>query len=77
MKINKAFKFRIYPTKGQLTLIHKTFGCVRFTYNHFLNKRIELYRNEKKSTTYVNQAKELTSLKKDLICLKEVDSVSP
>lgn len=76
MKINKAFKFRIYPTKEQLTLIHKTFGCVRFTYNYFLNKRIELYKNEEKSTSYVNQAKELTSLKKDLTWLKEVDSVS-
>lgn len=76
MKINKAFKFRVYPNQEQLTLIHKTFGCVRFTYNHFLNQRIELYKNEEKSTTYVNQAKELTSLKKELTWLKEADSVS-
>lgn len=76
MKINKAFKFRIYPNKEQLTLINKTFGCTRFVYNHFLNERIELYKNQEKSTTYVNQAKELTSLKKDLTWLKEVDSVS-
>jgi putative transposase len=76
MKINKAFKFRIYPNKEQLLLIQKTFGCVRFTYNRFLNQRIELYKSEQKSTTYVNQAKELTALKKELPWLKKVDSVS-
>ncbi len=47
MKINKAFKFRIYPNQEQLTLIHKTFGCVRFTYNYFLNQRVELYKTKK------------------------------
>ena len=76
MKFNKAFKYRIYPNKSQLTLINKTFGCNRYIFNHFLNQRIELYKNEKKSTTYVNQAKELTVLKNELTWLKEVDSVS-
>ena len=76
MKINKAFKFRIYPNQEQQKLINQTFGCVRFVYNHFLNQRNELYKTEKKSTTYVNQAKELTLLKQKLIWLKEVDSVS-
>lgn len=76
MKINKAFKFRVYPNKEQLTLISKTFGCVRFVFNHFLNERNELYKTEQKSTTYVNQAKELTILKQELDWLKEVDSVS-
>ena len=31
-----AYKYRIYPTKQQRILIHKTFGCTRFVYNHFL-----------------------------------------
>ena len=57
MKINKAFKFRIYPNQKQLELINQTFGCVRFVYNHFLNQRNELYKTEQKSTTYVNQLK--------------------
>ena len=76
MKINKAFKFRIYPNQEQQKLIDQTFGCVRFVYNHFLNQRNELYKTEQKSTTYVNQAKELTLLKQELTWLKEVDSVS-
>ena len=66
MKINKAFKFRIYPNQEQQKLINQTFGCVRFVYNHFLNQRNELYKTEQKSTTYVNQAKKLTLLKQEL-----------
>ncbi len=76
MKINKGFKFRIYPTKEQLILIQKTFGCNRFVYNHFLNERTTLYKNDKKSNTYLEQANKLTHLRKELNWLKEVDSVS-
>jgi putative transposase len=75
-KYNKTFKFRILPTKEQKILIHKTFGSARLVYNIFLDKRIKLYESEKKSTLYNTQAKELTSLKKELEFLKEVDSMS-
>ncbi|WP_084612882.1 helix-turn-helix domain-containing protein [Oceanobacillus oncorhynchi] len=27
MKVKKAFRFRIYPNKKQITFIHKTIGC--------------------------------------------------
>lgn len=30
---HKAYKFRIYPTKSQETLLNQTFGCVRFLWN--------------------------------------------
>jgi putative transposase len=33
---NKAYKFRLYPTKVQEQLLAKTFGCVRFVYNKML-----------------------------------------
>ncbi len=38
MLVNKAYKFRIYPTKEQETLIAKTIGCGRFVFNHFLGQ---------------------------------------
>ncbi|MFE4897943.1 helix-turn-helix domain-containing protein, partial [Peribacillus butanolivorans] len=41
MVVNKAYKFRIYPTKEQLVLINKTIGCTRFVYNFFLGKQKE------------------------------------
>jgi putative transposase len=39
--MNKAYKFRLYPTKEQATLIHKTLGCTRFVFNFFLGKQKE------------------------------------
>ncbi|WP_242486943.1 helix-turn-helix domain-containing protein [Peribacillus sp. TH16] len=33
MVVNKAYKFRIYPTKEQLVLINTTIGCSRFVSN--------------------------------------------
>ena len=41
MKMNKAYKFRIYPTNEQKTMFAKTFGCVRFIYNQMLSDRLE------------------------------------
>lgn len=37
----KAYKFRIYPNKGQITLINKTIGCARFVFNYSLSKQQE------------------------------------
>ena len=44
----KAYKYRIYPNKGQKTQIARTFGCYRFVYNQALAYRKEAYEKEKK-----------------------------
>ncbi|MFD1039301.1 IS200/IS605 family element RNA-guided endonuclease TnpB [Virgibacillus byunsanensis] len=41
MLVKKAFKFRIFPNKKQIELIHKTIGCSRFVFNFFLAKQKE------------------------------------
>src|SRR4030042_2986531 len=68
MKINKAYKFRIYPTKKQEGLLAQSFGSCRFVYNHFLRERIDFYASnkgkEKQSLTYHDTAIMLTKLKK-------------
>lgn len=69
-----GYKFRIYPTQEQETLIHKTFGCVRFVYNHYLAQRQAAYKETGKSPTRFQQDKDLTSLKKALPWLAEVDA---
>ncbi len=74
--MEKAYKYRIYPNKKQQELIQKTFGCVRFVYNYYLNKRKEMYENEKITFTYNMCSKDLTSLKKELDWLKEPDKDS-
>lgn len=63
MKINKTFKYRIYPTKEQEILFSKHFGCKRFVYNYFLNLRKTEYETNKKSLNYFDTAKLLTELK--------------
>ena len=69
--MEKAYKFRIYPNKTQECLLQKTFGCVRFIYNHFLDKRIKAYEQNKKTISYNECSKELTQLKKEKKWLKE------
>ena len=71
--MEKAYKYRIYPNKKQQELIQKTFGCSRFIYNYFLDKRNKLYSSEKKSLTYNQCSKELTDLKKEIDWLREPD----
>lgn len=76
MKINKAYKFRIYPNENQIKIIEKSFGCSRYVYNHFLNQRNEIYKAEKRCMKYTEQQNQLPSMKKEFVWLKEVDSTS-
>jgi putative transposase len=39
MLANKAYKFRLFPSKKQVELINKTIGCSRFVFNFFLGKQ--------------------------------------
>lgn len=70
-----SYKFRLYPNTEQQTLIQKTFGCSRYVYNHFLAQRIAEYKATGKAPTRFQQDKMLTTLKKELLWLKEVDSI--
>lgn len=74
--INYSYKFRLYPTETQKVLLAKHFGCVRFLYNHFLSERKDAYLKDKTSLNYYDNAASLTTLKKDLVWLKEVGSQS-
>ncbi|MGD6817290.1 IS200/IS605 family element RNA-guided endonuclease TnpB [Metabacillus sp. 84] len=76
MKTHKAYKFRIYPDKEQEILINKTIGCSRYVFNHFLRKWEDAYQSTQRGLTYNTCSALLTVLKKELLWLKEVDSVS-
>ena len=73
---NRAFEFRIYPNRAQKELLAKTFGCVRMVYNHYLDRKKQLWEESKQSMSYNACAKDLTSLKKEKEFLKEVDSIA-
>lgn len=74
--MEKAYKFRIYPNRKQKEILAKTFGCCRFVYNHYLAKRISLYKTSNTTLTYNQCCCDLTQLKKELVWLKEVDSTA-
>lgn len=74
--MERAYKYRIYPNKKQKELIARTFGCIRFVYNYFLDMRITEYKNNSKSLSYNDTSKLLTQLKKETEWLREVDAIS-
>ena len=69
--MNRAFKYRLYPTTEQRELFMKTFGCCRKVYNLMLAEKIEHYKQTGKFAT-VTPAK----YKKEYPYLKEVDSLA-
>lgn len=71
--MNIAYRFRIYPNKEQAILMQKTFGCVRYVYNHFLARRKEAYEKDKTTLDPFACSRELTVLKKETEWLKEPD----
>ncbi len=72
--ILRAYKFRIYPNEIQKEQLAKTFGCARFVYNYYLNKKIKLYKDKQESLSKIDCNNHLNrELKKELIWLKEVD----
>ncbi|SES08915.1 Helix-turn-helix domain-containing protein, partial [Gracilibacillus ureilyticus] len=62
-KLNKAYKFRLYPTEEQALLMHKTFGCVRFVYNKMLAERKAMYDNLKDDKEALKKVKHPTPAK--------------
>lgn len=69
--MNKAIKYRIYPTREQAVLFAKTFGCCRKVYNLMLADKMESYQATGKFVA-VTPAK----YKKEYSYLKEVDSLA-
>ena len=71
MKKNKAFKYRLYPNTEQVILFARTFGCVRFVYNHLLEEKIAYYKETGKTLNNTP-----AHLKSEFEWLKEVDSLA-
>lgn len=69
VKQNRAIKYRAYPTEEQEVLLAKTFGCVRFVWNHMLMDA-QQFLNEAGTFFVPTPAK----YKKEFPFLKEVDS---
>ena len=70
----KAIKIRLYPNIDQITYINKLLGTSRFVYNQCLNYKITEYELKKKSTSFAETGKFLTSLKTEYQWIKESHS---
>ena len=66
------------PNDEQKILFAKTFGCVRMVYNHWLDRKIRQYEENKTNVTYTICAKEMAAMKKteEYRFLKEADSIA-
>lgn len=71
-----SYKFRLYPTKAQEQQIQRTFGCCRYVWNHYLACRNAAHKLDGHTMNYYECAKDMTSLKKELSWLKEVDATA-
>ena len=67
--MNKTFKYRIYPTEEQKTLINKTIGCCRKVYNELFQDTETQYRETGKF-----KVKPYTEIRKKYDFMKEVDA---
>ena len=76
--MDKAYRYRIYPNKSQKILLARTFGCVRFVYNHFLNKKQKLYESDVTNLSYNDMAHEVVDMKHtpEYAWLSEVDATA-
>lgn len=75
--MEKAFKFRFYPTLEQESLLRRTLGCVRLVYNRALAARTEAWYQRQERIGYSQSSAMLTQWKRDedLTFLNEVSSV--
>ncbi|NEO54074.1 MAG: IS200/IS605 family element transposase accessory protein TnpB [Okeania sp. SIO3B5] len=75
--VEKAYKFRFYPTPEQENLLRRTLGCVRLIYNRALAARTQAWYENKERVGYKQTSAMLTHWKKqeDLDFLTEVSSV--
>lgn len=74
--MERAYRFRIYPNQKQCDLINKTFGCSRYVYNYYLDKKIKSYNESHKTINFYECSRDLTILKRENEWLKEVDKCS-
>ena len=65
VRVQRGYKYRLYPNKYQKQMLNKTFGCVRYVYNHGLEQKEKSYKEVGRSVSHGELMKELTAIKKE------------
>ena len=72
--MRKAYRYRLYPSKSQVTLLEQTLEICRWVYNDTLALRKDTWEQEQRSISLYETNKILTQWKKDRPELKRVHS---
>ncbi len=72
--MRKTFKYRIFPTHKQTTILNQTLNDCRWLYNHLLDQRKTSWESEKKSLSRFDQCNTFKQLKEEYPFLKDVYS---
>jgi putative transposase len=72
--MNRTYKFRLYPTTQQTTVLTQWLTTCRILYNNSLAERKKKWKTQKKSITYCEQANRLKDARKTNQFLKSVHS---
>ncbi|MBT9175450.1 MAG: hypothetical protein DDT22_01128 [candidate division WS2 bacterium] len=70
----KSYKYKLFVTKKQQTILNTTLEECRWLYNHFLEQRKTSWEQSKKSLNYHSQAVSIAKLKQERKSLKNVHS---
>jgi len=72
--MEKALKYRLYPTKHQIKLLQAQLDECRWLYNKLLEERRDSWENEQKGLSYFSQCKRIGELKVERPSLNNVYS---
>ena len=64
-RVQRAYRFRFYPTSQQEELLRRTLGCARLVYNKALEVRSEAWARERRNVTFKDTSRLLTEWKRD------------
>jgi putative transposase len=70
--MRRAYRYRLYPTKSQVTLLEQTLELCRWVYNDTLALRKNAWEQEQRSISLYETNKILTQWKQDRPELKQV-----
>jgi putative transposase len=75
--VQRAYRYRFYPTPEQAHVLSRTFGCVRLVYNKTLAVRTTAWHADRRRITYAQSSAMLTAWKRteELAFLNEVSSI--
>jgi len=70
----KAYRYRLYPTKSQVSRLEQTLECCRWVYNETLALRKNAWEEEQKQVSYFESKRQIPIWKQQKPLLSTVHS---